>query len=181
MGPPRLASDIELALAAGRGDRRAFGELARRSAPVVAAMLRRMGAPAALADDLTQDALLAALNAIAGYRGDGPFMGWVMRIAARLYLKRRRREARIVLMADPPDGRTAEPATDSDLRLDIDRAIARLSPPERLCVSLHHGAGLTYDEIGRALQVPPGTVKSHVSRGSAKLRTLLASPERRAR
>lgn len=180
MGPARLASDIELALASGRGDRRAFGELARRAAPVVAAMLRRMGAPGALADDLTQDALIAALGAIAGYRGDGPFAGWVMRIAARLYLKRRRREARTVLMAEPPhENAVAQP--DTDLRLDLDRAMTRLTPPERMCVALHHGAGLTYDDIGRALSVPAGTVKSHVSRGSAKLRTLLASPERRVR
>jgi len=114
MGPHRLASDIALAQHAARGDRAAAGELARRAAPVVADLLRRMGAQPALADDLTQDALIAALKAVATYRGEAPFAGWAMRIAARLYLKRFRRDARHsgalsgLEIAPEPDARAQE-------------------------------------------------------------------------
>src|SRR5512141_2604038 len=94
-------SDIELARLADHEDRGAAGELVRRSAPVIADLLRRMGAPDAVADDITQDALVAALRSVASYRGDAAFSTWAMKIAARLYLKRRRREARTDLMADP--------------------------------------------------------------------------------
>lgn len=179
MSPHRLASDIKLAQRAVRGDRAAFGELARRAAPVVSDLLRRMGAQPALADDLTQDALIAALKALHTYRGEAPFAGWAMRIAARLYLKRFRKDARTEVMDQPlgeetPDG----DAADRDLRLDLDRALGRLSRPERLCVSLCHGAGLTHAEIAEALAVPLGTVKSHVTRGLRKLRAQLGGTAR---
>ena len=62
-----------------------------------------------------------------------------------------------------------------DRRLDLDRALQALSEPERLCVSLCHGAGMTHEEIAQALQVPLGTVKSHVNRGVKKLRALMRS------
>ena len=174
MGPHRLKSDIDLAQHAVRGDRAAFGELVRRAAPVVSDLLKRMGAQPALADDLTQDGLIAALKGISTYRGEAPFAGWAMRIAARLYLKRFRKDARTRVMDQPLDAETPdERPTDPGLRLDLDRALAALSPPERLCVSLCHGAGMTHAEIAQALQVPLGTVKSHVTRGLAKLRVRL--------
>jgi len=174
MSPHRLASDIELAQRAARGDRAAFGELVRRAAPVVSDLLRRMGAQPALADDLTQDALIAALKSISTYRGEAPFAGWAMRIAARLYLKRFRKDARTEVTDRPIDDDTPAPDVgDGDLRLDLDRALARLSRAERLCVSLCHGGGLTHAEIAEALQVPLGTVKSHVTRGLQKLRAQL--------
>jgi RNA polymerase sigma factor (sigma-70 family) len=175
----RGRSNGELAALAVRGDQAAFGELVRRAAPSVHSLLRRMGAQAALADDLTQDTMIAALNGLAGYSGQAPFANWTMTIAARLYLKRFRKEARTVAMAEPPrqgwDGEDA--AADSARRLDLDQALAKLSAPERLCVSLCHGAGMTHDEIAAALDIPLGTVKSHVLRGLTKLRTIMADPD----
>jgi RNA polymerase sigma-70 factor (ECF subfamily) len=60
--------------------------------------------------------------------------------------------------------------------MDLDRALKLISPPERLCVSLCHGAGLKHDEIALALGVPLGTVKSHVTRGLKKLKVLMTAP-----
>src|SRR5690242_11429219 len=106
MGPHRLMSDIALAQRAARDDLAAAGELARRAAPVVGDLLRRMGAQPALADDIAQDALVAALKSVATYRGEAPFAGWCMRIAARLYLKRFRRDARTEVLDRPLDEAT---------------------------------------------------------------------------
>jgi RNA polymerase sigma-70 factor (ECF subfamily) len=171
-------SDIELARLADHEDRGAAGELVRRSAPVIADLLRRMGAADAVADDITQDALVAALRSVASYRGEAAFATWAMKIAARLYLKRRRREARTELMADPVGADVGGPSAEvgAIARLDLDRALQQLSKPERLCVSLCHGAGLKHDEIALALRVPLGTVKSHVTRGLKKLRILMTEP-----
>jgi RNA polymerase sigma-70 factor (ECF subfamily) len=171
-------SDMELARLADHEDRGAAGELVRRSAPVITDLLRRMGAPDAVADDITQDALVTALRSVASYRGEAAFSTWAMKIAARLYIKRRRREARTELMADPvgADIGGVSEEVDSITRLDLDRALQRLSSPERLCVSLCHGAGLKHDEIALALRVPLGTVKSHVTRGLKKLRILMTEP-----
>jgi RNA polymerase sigma-70 factor (ECF subfamily) len=137
-----------------------------------------MGADSALADDLAQDAFLAAYERIAEFRGEGAFVGWVKRIAARLYLKRWKRRAALEAVAD-----VAEERSDDDVggisptdRLDLDAALATLSTAERLCVSLCYGAGLSHAETAETLSVPLGTVKSHVKRAMDKLKLRLIAP-----
>lgn len=140
-----------------------------------------MGAQPALADDLTQDALIAAYRSLYSFRGDAAFATWVNVIAARLYLKRLRKDARTDVLAEPvdPDAPGPDEAAASRARLDLDAALNQLSRPERLCVSLCHGAGMTHEEIAAALGVPLGTVKSHVLRGMKKLRQLMMAEEGR--
>lgn len=167
--------DVELAALAAAGDRPAFGELVRRHGSAVRGLLRRMGAEASLADDIAQDAFLAAFERITEFRGEGTFAGWVKRIAARLYIKRWRKAGRLV-DADQAE----EPATDGEVsaaaRIDLDGAMQALSPAERMCISLCYGAGLSHAEAAEALNAPLGTVKSHVKRGLDKLRDRLAPP-----
>ena len=174
----RLASlhDVELATLAATGDRRAFGELVRRHGSGVRGLLRRMGAPGAEADDVAQDAFLAAFEGIAEYRGEGAFAGWVKRIAARQYLRRLQREKRLAALAIEAEEAAHEPAVQSAAagRIDLDEALKSLGAPERLCVTMCYGAGLSHGEAAEALNLPLGTVKSHVKRGLEKLRTRLA-------
>lgn len=170
--------DLELCAQAVAGERAAFGELVRRHGSAVRGLLRRMGAPGAEADDVAQDAFLAAFERIAEFRGEGTFAGWVKRIAARLYLRRLQRERRLAGLAAEPD--FADPAGgDADGRLDLDGALESLGPAERLCVSLCYGAGLSHGEAAEALNLPLGTVKSHVRRGLEKLRARLAPADPR--
>jgi RNA polymerase sigma-70 factor (ECF subfamily) len=181
MGPipkQRLASahDLDLVGLAAAGDRPAFGELVRRHGSAVRGLLRRMGAEPAAADDVAQDAFLAAFEQIAEFRGEGAFRAWVSRIAARLWVKRWRRQARADLLADADELGVADPAPGAaaDARIDLDDALKSLSPAERVCVSLCYGAGLSHAEAAAALNAPLGTVKSHVKRGLDKLRSRLS-------
>jgi RNA polymerase sigma-70 factor (ECF subfamily) len=173
----RLASahDLDLVGLAAAGDRSAFGELVRRHGSAVRGLLRRMGAEPATADDVAQDAFLAAFEQITEFRGEGAFRAWVSRIAARLYVKRWRREARADLLADVDEAEAADPppGVGADARIDLDDALKSLSAPERVCVSLCYGAGLSHAEAAAALNAPLGTVKSHVKRGLDKLRSRL--------
>jgi len=168
--------DVELCAHAAAGERRAFGELVRRHGSAVRGLLRRMGAQAAEADDVAQDALLAAFERITEFRGEGTFAGWVKRIAARQYLRRLQREKRVTALAT--EGTSEEEADtgagDADHRIDLDEALKVLSAAERLCVSMCYGAGLSHGEAAEALNLPLGTVKSHVKRGLEKLRARLA-------
>jgi RNA polymerase sigma factor (sigma-70 family) len=172
--PPdfRDLHDRELAALAAAGGRREFGELVRRHGSAVRALLRRMGAQVSEADDMAQDAFLQAFQRCSEFRGEGTFAAWVKRIAARLYLKRRAKEARYVAEQETED---AAPETDSAGLMDLDEALKTLSPAERLCVSLCHGAGLSHPEIADALNLPLGTVKSHVKRGLDRLRARLGA------
>ncbi len=168
--------DVELAARAAAGGQAAFGELARRHGSAVRGVLRRMGADPALADDLAQDAFLTAYQRVAEFRGEGSYAGWVKRIAARLYLKRRKREAQQALAREPlaPDEAGGVGEAEVAGRMDLDEALKGLSAAERLCVTLCYGAGLSHGEAAEALETPLGTVKSHVKRGLDKLRSRLA-------
>jgi RNA polymerase sigma factor (sigma-70 family) len=172
------AHDLELVALAAAGGRAAFGELIRRHGSAVRGLLRRMGAAPALADDVAQDAFLAAFEQISDFRGEGTFQAWVKRIAARLYVKRWRRDARGQAVAETADAeRPIETGaeTANAARIDLDEALRSLSPVERLCVCLCYGGGLSHAEASEALNTPLGTVKSHVKRGVDKLRRRLAT------
>ncbi|HVM99966.1 MAG TPA: RNA polymerase sigma factor [Caulobacteraceae bacterium] len=175
---PALASahDLELVGFAAGGDRAAFGELVRRHNSLVRGLLRRMGADGPTADDVAQDAFLTAFEQIAEFRGEGAFRAWVSRIAARLYVRRWRRQAKADLMAEASEMESGTPshAPAADARIDLDEALKSLSEPERICVSLCYGAGLSHAEAATALNAPLGTVKSHVKRGLDKLRSRLS-------
>ncbi len=171
------AHDLELVALATAGGRSAFGELVRRHSSAVRALIRRMGAQPSTADDVAQDAFLVAFEQIGEFRGEGTFLAWVKRIAARLYVKRWRREARAALIPVPVENDTPSGIIQGDAadRIDLDEALSELSPAERVCVSLCYGAGFSHSEAALTLKVPLGTVKSHVKRGMDQLRARMGS------
>jgi RNA polymerase sigma factor (sigma-70 family) len=174
-GSPSLAvlSEAVLVQLAKSGDRLAYGELVRRNIANVHGFLRRLGAADTLADDITQETFLTAMSDIKGYRGEAPFDAWLRTIAARTLFRKRRKDARILFLADPVDADMPEDGGLDGVRHDLDVALGRLSKAERVCVTLSHAASFSHPEIAETLQMPVGTVKSHIARGLAKLRKLL--------
>src|SRR5258706_2904817 len=139
--------DVELCSHAAIGERAAFGELVRRHGSAVRGVLRRMGAAAAEADDVAQDAFLTAFERIAEFRGEGTFAAWVKKIAARLYLRRLQRERKLgVLAAEAADDETLPSRNDADAAIDLEGALKALGTAERLCVTMCFGAGLSHTE-----------------------------------
>jgi RNA polymerase sigma-70 factor (ECF subfamily) len=63
----------------------------------------------------------------------------------------------------------------AERRMDLDRALAILKENVRLCIVLSYHEGMTHDEISDFTGIPVGTVKSHIRRGSERLRELLAA------
>lgn len=170
--------DAELVAWAAGGDRAAFGELVRRHGSAVRALLRRMGGDAALADDVAQDAFLTAFQKIASLDNGAAFLPWTRQIAARLLIRRWRKDRRLDFTADPPEPEGDSPPPDHEpgaLKLDLEQAMKALTPAQRLCVSLCYGADMTHAEAAEALNAPLGTVKSHVKRGLDKLRAHLSA------
>jgi RNA polymerase sigma factor (sigma-70 family) len=169
------AHDLELAALAAAGDRAAYGELVRRHSASVRGLLRRMGAEPSLADDVAQDAFLAGFEQVAAFRGSGTFRAWIGQIAARQFVRRRRRDGRLTALADVEETAAGGGGENGAAqRIDLDEALKTLSEPERLCVSMCYGAGLSHQEVAELLNTPLGTVKSHVKRGLDKLRSRLS-------
>lgn len=173
--------DVDLANLAAAGDRRAFGELVRRHAAGVRSLLRRMGATPSEADDVAQDTFLTAFESVSEFRGEGAFAGWVKKIAARLYIRRIRREKRLAMIAAESVGEEAPlQKTDAVTRMALDDALIQLPLGERMAVTLCYGAGMSHSEAAEALNLPLGTVKSHVKRGLEKLKARLATSDNSA-
>jgi RNA polymerase sigma-70 factor (ECF subfamily) len=123
---------------------------------------------------MAQDAFIAAYEHLAEYRFDGPFSAWLKRIAARRYLKKLRVNQKYLLVDDiapyesPNDG-----AFDEAKAHNLDAALGRLKPAERLCVTLNFSGDLSHQDIADELKLPLGTVKSHIKRGLERLKAIL--------
>jgi RNA polymerase sigma factor (sigma-70 family) len=163
----------DIARRAAAGDDVAFGRLVREFQGKVRAFLLRMTkGNHALADDLAQETFLEAYRKIRQHRGDGSFQGWLTRIAwSRFLMEVRKTKAEtsdLDLDLPAPDARGA-----SDARLDLERAMQHLSPAERASLTLCYAMEFSHSEASDVLNLPVGTVKSHVARGREKLKALL--------
>lgn len=159
------------------GDDGAFSELVRRRQKHVRDLLRRLCGNHALADDLAQKTFVRAWRGIRALRDPGAFGGWLKRLAVNEWLGEARRAAAPIDDDEHAFLAAADPAPSPERvagGVDLERALARLGSAERLCVVLAHGEGMTHAEIADATHLPLGTVKSHVLRGSEKLKRIYA-------
>ena len=153
------------------GDAVAFAELVGLTQGRVRAFLMRLTrGERALADDLAQETYLEAHRKLAQYRGEGAFAGWLIRIAwSRFQMHLRARGQ----APEELDDTLPAPLHDPSHKLDLERAMARLSAPERAALTLCYAMEYSHAEAAALLALPLGTVKSHVTRGREKLRALL--------
>ena len=140
------------------------------------------------AEDVTQEVFVRAYRALAGYPPqritDLRLKPWLFTITLNLCRNharaRSRRPSQVPLAEDHhpagPDAVEADAVTAVVVDEWRDR-LAQLSAPQRDAIVLRHVVGLSYNEVGEVLDRPPGTVKSDVSRGLTRLRTMLATEE----
>ncbi len=157
------------------GDRRAFEQMVRRNQGMVRAHLRRLRhGDAAAADDLAQETFMLAWRKLDQFRGEARFSSWLYRIAYTCFLQAHRTPAKHDHADDEAMEQLQAPTRAVDLQLDLERAMQRLSAAEQAvllhCVQL----GLSHEEAAYVLAMPLGTVKTHATRGKAKLKTWLA-------
>ncbi|TML19292.1 MAG: RNA polymerase sigma factor [Actinobacteria bacterium] len=169
--------DAGLVEAARRGDRHALEQLLQLHFDRIRGLCRRVMGNDADTDDATQEALLAICRGIARFDGRSSFSTWLYRVATNACLDELRRKGRRPI-ATEPDAMPAAALSDrfaDDIadRLEIDGALAQLSPDFRAAVVLRDLCQLDYDEIAEVLGIPPGTVRSRIARGRAQLALLV--------
>jgi len=172
--------DEKLAAAAANDDRRALDALLQRHAGLVHAVCRRVLVNPEDALDAAQEALLAIARRIETFDGRARFTTWCYRVATNAALDEARRRARRPAPVDiVPEPRTGAGRVDDAVadQLDVDAALARLSPEHRAAVALRDLVGLDYAEIASVLDIPAGTVRSRIARGRAALADHLADRE----
>lgn len=176
----RAHLDTELVARYVNGDVDAFDELMRAHEDRVFAISLRILRDRDAALDATQETFLTVFRKADRYRGESAFSTWLYRVTINTcydYLRRQKRR-----QADPlPEGREAvDPqATDAiaaaELRPDLEKALAELTPEFRAAVVLVDVEGFALETAADVLGIPVGTVKSRVFRGRRLLAELLGN------
>lgn len=165
------ANEISIVLLAMNGDDAAYGELVRRRQDAIRNLLRRLTREASLADDLAQQTFVHGWQSIRQLKSPGAFGGWLRKLAVNFWLQHARSTRMEVVLEE--DLRAEHAVSTLSRQLDLDGALARLTRDVRVCIVLAYHEGMSHSEISHTTSIPLGTVKSHIARGSARLRELL--------
>ncbi len=132
------------------------------------------------AEEIVQEALIAAHDAMASYRGDGSVRAWLFGIARRMCARRietrvrRERRLRLVHDASGDHGGLPDDVVERRRRALLVRgALEVLKPSERDAVLLRYEAGLSYREIGIACGIDEAAARKRASRALSRLREAL--------
>jgi RNA polymerase sigma-70 factor (ECF subfamily) len=162
------------------GDDIAFSELVDRYQNLVYAMVYRMVSDRSQTDDLAQEVFLKVHRGLPYFRGEARLSTWIYRIVANVCTQARSRRV-LEVPLDPDDhdrprrqlGVTDAAFADLELRDRLEKAIAQLPDNYQLLVAAHYLDGIQYDALAEALDIPIGTVKTHLYRAKRRLRELL--------
>ncbi|MEU0537171.1 RNA polymerase sigma factor [Amycolatopsis tolypomycina] len=177
-----MSDDAELLTRAAGGDETAFGALVRAHTPRMYRVALRITGSAAEAEDVVQDAWLAAWRSLAGFRQESAVSTWLYRVVTNSALAVLRRHRPTVSLDDPvpqstvdsallaaavpgPEGRVVR-AEEVDAVL---RAVGRLEVSQRVPLVLRELEGLSYEEVAEVLDVNVGALRSRLHRARVAL------------
>jgi RNA polymerase sigma-70 factor (ECF subfamily) len=152
--------------AAAAGDRRAFESLVREHQTTVVRFVRHLVGDA-YAEDVAQETFIRVHRRLGTYAYRSRFTTWLLQIARNAAideLRGRARRERLTLVAPPP-----APPSSPDVRAELHAALASLSPTIVEALVLVEVFGYGYEDVGKVLGVPTGTVKSRVFQARRKL------------
>ncbi len=170
--------DSALVLAYRSGDQSAAAELVRRHAGALGRYLAALGVTGADVEDLVQETFFRAFRAIAGWRAEGTFRGWVFRIAGNLRKDQFRRDrGRILLPIEDHDVvDSSDPESEAgarDLEGRLIRGIAGLPRLQAQVFLLRAQQGMAYEEIAVTLDTTPGAARVHYHHAVKRLKEML--------
>lgn len=192
----RLTHDDEERLIARsqRGEVEAFNQLVLHYQQAVYGVVFRVLGNRDTAEDVTQDAFLAAYKGIRSYRGGTSFRAWLLRVASNMACDQWRRNQRrpaesldTLIEDDEPhapallsalimtgvEGNPEAMLLSQELQELLQQGLETLPLEQRVAVVLCDIEGLSYEEIAETTETTPGTVRSRISRGRRRMRDYL--------
>lgn len=172
-------TDADLVAGVRRGSREAAGQLAQRHLRGCRAVALAIVGEIPGAEDVCQDAFVYAMAHIDDCREPARFGAWLRQIArshARNHVRDAKADRVLPLAAATLQAGNASPSHDAertDLRERLLAALGTLSEERREVVLLHDLEGWTHREIAKRMELPPGTVRSHLHFARKALRDLL--------
>jgi RNA polymerase sigma-70 factor, ECF subfamily len=170
------ASDADLIERCRRNEPGAFEQLYRDHASRVYNLTCRLSGSVADGEDLAQEVFVQIFRKLESFKGEAALSTWIYRLATNLCLDYLRRRSTGWNRTEPFDEAVPVRATPPlrAERVDLERAIARLSPGYRAAFVLHDVEGFNHHEIAAILGIAEGTSKSQVHKARLKLREFLA-------
>ena len=171
-------SDEHIAQNVQEGDKEAFGALVDRYEKKLLRYGRKFLARREDIEDIVQDVFMSAYKNIKSFDTTQKFSPWVYRIAHNAFVNGLRKNERSFVLIDF-DTLASHPVyedpTESErelaqIRNDIDKALAQLSPKYREVLVLHYFEEMAYKDIAEVLQVPVGTVGIRIKRAKEVLK-----------
>jgi RNA polymerase sigma-70 factor (ECF subfamily) len=175
--------DADLVIRAQRGDKGAFALVAAEIADRFLAVARRILRDRDLAEDATQQALLAIWRDLPQLRDSARFEAWSYRLLVNACYQEGRKERRWTpnLRVLPIDARVADGGLETVVDRDqLERGFRRLSVDQRTVVVLYHYLDKPLDEIARILDIPVGTAHSRLHHAMRGMRAALDADARPA-
>ncbi|HVT35037.1 MAG TPA: sigma-70 family RNA polymerase sigma factor [Nevskiaceae bacterium] len=175
-----MAEEAAQVHAAQRGDARAFEQLYRRHRDRIYGLCWRLhDGDRAKAEQSTQDAFVRAWDKLGGFRGDAQFGTWLHALTVNLVLGEKRLLKRWVTFEDSGEGEDMEtalvehPQASAGLKMDLERALARLPRGARTVLLLHDVEGYQHGEIAAATGIAVGTSKAQLHRARKLMKEYL--------
>lgn len=170
------------------GDANAFEELVLKYEKTVYNLALRMVGDRDDAFDMTQEAFIKAYGSLSSFRGDSKFSVWIYRIATNVcldFLRSKSRKQQVSLTVSDDDDEDAQldipdPKADPEQQLikkismqSVEEGLKTLPDKQRQILVMRELGGMSYAEIGAALSLEEGTVKSRIFRARKRLCTFL--------
>jgi RNA polymerase sigma factor (sigma-70 family) len=172
---PRALTDAELVGRCRDGDEGAWSEFVDRFSRYVYAIVRAHRLGNADGEDVFQEAFARAFERLDELRDAAAVRAWMGQLTRRLAIDRLRRTSGEQLTDEPPEAAVSDPALDQvEEAMTVRDAMARLSADCQEIIDRFFARDESYRTIGDALDIPPGTIASRISRCLAKLREDLA-------
>ncbi|HJU42569.1 MAG TPA: sigma-70 family RNA polymerase sigma factor [Vicinamibacterales bacterium] len=163
-----------------QGDEAAFRELVDQYKGMVFALIARSVSNRARAEEVAQDVFLKVHRGLPYFRGESKLSTWIYRIAINAIAQERPELATTSLDDVVDDDRPkVQPGLDDRafgdvvLKDRLQKAIDRLPIQYQVLINGHYMKGMRYEELAEALDMPMGTVKTHLHRAKRQLRRLL--------
>ncbi|HEX3790877.1 MAG TPA: sigma-70 family RNA polymerase sigma factor [Pseudonocardiaceae bacterium] len=171
------AEDQALVARAARGDQHAFDQLVRRHTPRLYRVALRIVRDPAEAEDVVQDAWIAAWRALARFRGDSAPSTWLYRVVTNTALAHLRRRRQTLPLAEDFEQTQADPRDDGPERSALRgeevalvlRAVATLEPAQRIPLVLHELEGMSYEEVAEIVGSTVPALRSRLHRARVAL------------
>ena len=167
-----------------QGDEGAFRELVDQYKGLVFALIARSVTNRSRAEELAQDVFLKVHKGLPYFRGESKLSTWIYRIVINVLSLERPDLATASLDDDENDRPKREPVADDRAFRDLvmkdrlQKAIERLPVQYQVLVNGHYLKGMRYEDLAEALDLPMGTVKTHLHRAKRQLRVLLETEYR---